>query len=78
MNMIMMMVVAVLLLPVHGHPHMCSRDSALYGGFRAHVYPGNAQCVHLVHKGTLLLLRQEFQQCRAQHVTGRAHAAVQI
>ena len=66
----------VLLLAMDGHGHVGARNAAGLGVCRAHRHAGQAQGVHLVHKG--LLVVQKLVQGGHQHIAGCAHGAFDV
>ena len=78
MGMLMAVVVdGFLFLPaVHRHRHVGSGNAAGLCRGGADRHPRQAQRVHLVHKGLLVL--EKIIQCRHQHIAGGAHAAFQV
>ena len=69
-------VAADLLLPVYRHRHMGAGDAAFDGRYGGHRHAGQAQAVHLLQKGRLVV--HKLQQGRHEHIAGGPHAAVQI
>ena len=76
MVVVVMMVVVMLRFPVHRHGDSGAGDAALFGLLQAVCYPGNTQAVETLDK--FVGLGQQLQQRRRQHISGGAHAAVQI
>ena len=76
--MVVMMIVHVLMLffTVNSNTDVGTANAALHTGFSGHCYTGNPQRIQLPQK--CIPIRQQFQQCRRQHITGCAHAAVDI
>ena len=69
-------VAADLLLPVYRHRHMGTGDAAFDGRGGGYRHTGQAQAVHLLQKGRLVV--RKLQQGRHEHIAGGPHAAVQI
>ena len=69
-------VAADLLLPVYRHRHMGAGDAAFDGRYGGHRHAGQAQAVHLLQKGCLVV--HKLQQGRHEHIAGGPHTAVQI
>ena len=76
MVVVVMMVVVMLRFPVHRHGDSGAGDAALFRPFQAVCYPGNTQAVETLDK--FVGPGQQLQQRRRQHISGGAHAAVQI
>ena len=69
-------VTADLLLPVYRHRHMGAGDAAFDDRYGGHRHAGQAQAVHLLQKGRLVV--HKLQQGRHEHIAGGPHTAVQI
>ena len=65
-----------LLLPVYRHRHMGAGDAAFDDRYGGHRHAGQAQAVHLLQKGRLVV--HKLQQGRHEHIAGGPHTAVQI
>ena len=74
--MVMVVVMVTLCMAVHRHGDVGAGDAALFRLLPVIGHAGDPQAVEPLHK--LLRLGQQLQQGRRQHISGSAHAAVQI
>ena len=74
--MVMVVVMLTLCMAVHRHGDVSSGDAALFRLFPVIGHTGNTQAVETLDK--FVGLGQQLQQRRRQHISGGAHAAVQI
>ena len=74
--MVMVVVMVTLCMAVHRHGDVGAGDAALFRLFPVIGHAGDPQAVEPLHK--LLRPGQQLQQGRRQHISGSAHAAVQI
>ena len=76
MVMVMLVVVLALCVAVHRHGDVSAGDAALFRLFPVIGHAGNTQAVETLDK--FVGPGQQLQQRRRQHISGSAHAAVQI
>ena len=71
-----MMVVRIFFLTMDGHFHMGSQNAAFFTDFRGKNNTRNTKTVQFLYKS--VLIRQQLQQRRGEHIPRRTHRAVKI
>ena len=73
-----MTMVFTLFNAMYHHPHLTSAYSAFHHDFSGNLYARYSEAVQLRNKTLLLFRRQEFKECRGQHISCGTHSQIQI
>lgn len=76
MRVPMLVIVHFFFLAVHGDGQVGACDAALDRRIQRHLCAGDPGIVYFCDKDISLRVREQLRQSGAQHITGRAHAAV--